>query len=84
MKKLSYTFSNSDTRFYFDAPFSFLEKLINKERAILITDENVFDAHQEKFNGWNAIVLNPGEQFKVQSTVDEVIEQLVSEIKEKK
>jgi 3-dehydroquinate synthase len=78
MKKLSYTFSNSNTRFYFDASFSFLEKLVNKEKAILITDENVFDAHEGKFNGWNAIVLNPGEQFKVQSTVDEVIEQLIA------
>ena len=78
MKKLSYTFLNKTTRFYFDADFSFLEKLVNKDNAILITDDNIFRAHKKKFNGWNAIILNPGEEYKVQSTVDEVIEQLIA------
>lgn len=78
MKKISYTFSSKTTRFYFDTDFSFLEKLVNKENAILITDDNIFKAHTRKFNGWNAIVLNPGEEYKVQSTVDEVIDQLIS------
>jgi 3-dehydroquinate synthase len=78
MKKLSYTFSNSTTHFYFDADFSFLEKLVGKDNAVLITDENIFKAHQKKFHGWNVIVLNPGEAYKVQSTVDEVIEQLIN------
>ncbi|MBC7826923.1 MAG: 3-dehydroquinate synthase [Chitinophagaceae bacterium] len=78
MKKLSYTFSDKTTRFYFDADFSFLEKLVNKDTCILITDENIFEAHKKKFDGWNAIVLNPGEEYKTQSTVDEVIEQLIS------
>ena len=49
MKKLSYKFSNKTTRFYFDADFSFLEKLVNKEHSILITDENIFRAHKKKF-----------------------------------
>jgi 3-dehydroquinate synthase len=78
MKKLSYKFSNKTTQFYFDADFSFLEKIVDKERSILITDENIYKAHKRKFNGWTAIVLNPGEEYKVQTTVDEVIEQLIS------
>ena len=78
MKNLSYTFSNKTTRFYFDVDFSFLEKLVNKDNAILITDDNIFSAHKKKFNGWNAIVLNPGEEYKVQGTVDEVIDQLIA------
>jgi 3-dehydroquinate synthase len=78
MKKLSYKFSNRTTQFYFDADFSFLEKIVDKERSILITDENIYKAHKRKFNGWSAIVLNPGEEYKVQTTADEVIEQLIS------
>lgn len=77
MKKLSYTFSDSSTQFYFDGDFSFLEKVVNKDNAVIITDENIFNAHKKKFRGWSTIVLNPGEEYKIQSTVDEVIEQLI-------
>jgi 3-dehydroquinate synthase len=78
MKKLSYTFSKNTTQFYFDADFSLLEKLVNKDNAVLITDENIFNAHKKKFKGWSAIVLNPGEEYKIQTTVDEIIEQLIA------
>jgi 3-dehydroquinate synthase len=44
---------------------------------VLITDENIFNAHSKRFKGWNTIVLKPGEEFKVQATVDSVIEQLI-------
>ena len=37
----------------------------------------VFDTHKKKLKGWNTIVLKPGEQFKVQQTVDVVIDQLL-------
>ena len=77
MKKFSYTFSNKTTRFYFDADFSLLEKIVDKDNAIIITDDNIFKAHKKKFDGWNAIVLNPGEEYKVQTTVDEMIDQLI-------
>jgi 3-dehydroquinate synthase len=78
MKKVTYTFSSTTTRFYFDIDFSYVEKLVTKDKAILITDENVFKDHKKKFTGWNTVVLNPGEEYKVQSTVDEVIEQLIN------
>jgi 3-dehydroquinate synthase len=78
MKKLSYTFSSRATQFYVDVDFSFLEKLISREKAVLITDEHLFKAHKKKFSGWNVIVLNPGEEYKVQSTVDEVIQELIA------
>lgn len=77
MKELAYKFSAKTTKFYFDAQFSALEGLVDKDNTIIITDENIFKAHQKKFNGWSAIVLNPGEEFKVQTTVDEIIEQLI-------
>jgi 3-dehydroquinate synthase len=78
MKKRSFTFSTTTVRYYFDADFSYLEKLVPKENAVVITDENVFAKHKSKFKGWNTIVLKPGEEYKIQQTVDVVIDQLLA------
>ena len=77
MKKLTYKFSNSSVDYYLAGGISHLKKIVDQENAIIITDENVFDAHTKRFKGWNCIVLKPGEEYKVQSTVDAVIEQLI-------
>lgn len=75
-KKIRY--SNSSTVFYFDGKFSSIKTLCRKATTTIITDEHVFAAHQEKFRGWNVIILKPGEEFKVQATADAVIEQLIA------
>ena len=78
MKKRTFTFSTSTVNYFFNAEFSYLDKLASKENAVVITDENVFDKHKKKFKGWNTIVLKPGEEYKVQQTVDTVIDQLLA------
>lgn len=55
-----------------------LKQLIDQKNAVVITDENVFNAHQKKFRNWNTIVLKPGEEYKVQQTADAVIDQLIT------
>lgn len=77
MNKVQYTFSGKTTTWYLDGDFSYLEKLVGKENAVLVTDEHLFAAHQKRFGGWNTIVINAGEQYKVQATVDSIIEQLI-------
>ncbi len=77
MKRIQYRFSNTSTVFYFDAPFAQLKKLADKKNAIIITDEHIFKAHPLKFKGWSCIVLKPGEEFKVQATVEAIIDQLI-------
>ena len=77
MKKLQYKFSGKTTSYYFDADLSYLQKLVDPKQAVLITDENIFRSHQKKFGGWNTIVIRAGEAFKVQATVDSVVEQLI-------
>ncbi|QEC45492.1 3-dehydroquinate synthase [Pseudobacter ginsenosidimutans] len=77
MQKKSCQFSSKKVDYYFDADFTMLEKLAGKEHTVIITDENIFQAQAKKFKGWNCIVLKPGEAFKVQATVDSVIEQLI-------
>jgi len=78
LKPVSFKFSSGNTQFFFGANFSLLKKLAERSSAVLITDENVFKAHKNKFKGWNTIVLKPGEEYKVQSTVDAIIEQLIA------
>jgi 3-dehydroquinate synthase len=78
MNKVQYTFSNTATTFYFDAGFSYLEKLVEKDRAVIVTDENVFRDQGRKFAGWNTIVIKAGEEFKVQATVDMIIDRLIA------
>jgi 3-dehydroquinate synthase len=77
MQKKSIRFSGSATDFYFDAGIATLKKIADQGTTVLITDENIYDLHSRRFRGWNTIVLKPGESFKVQSTVDAVIGQLI-------
>ena len=77
MNKLTYKFTNSSTDFYLAHGISHLKKITDPKATVIITDENVFNAHTKRFKGWNTIVLKPGEEFKVQATVDAVIEKLI-------
>lgn len=77
MDKLTYKFSSASVDFYFNSAISKLKDIVDKKAAIIITDENVFSAHTQRFKGWNTIVLKPGEEYKVQATVDAVIEKLI-------
>src|SRR5688572_25924381 len=77
MKKLTYKFSSSSTDIYFDAGIGHLKRITDPDSTILVTDENVYHAHKKRFRDWNTIVLKPGEEFKVQDTVDALVEQLI-------
>ena len=78
MQKKTYKFSSKEVVYYFDADFSFLEKLVDKNNAVIVTDENVFSDHKKKFAGWKTIVIKAGEEFKKQATVDSIIQQLIN------
>lgn len=78
MDPVKYNFSNASTYCYFDATFSQLKKIVDPRSAVVVTDENVYNGHIKKFRNWNTIVLKPGEAFKVQPTVDTVIEQMIA------
>jgi 3-dehydroquinate synthase len=75
--KRTYIFSNSSVDYYFASGISHLKEIVDSSNTILITDEHIFNAHTRRFKNWNTIVLKPGEEYKVQTTVDAVIEQLI-------
>ncbi len=78
MTKKQIQFSSSATSFYFGASFEFLETITSKDSAVLFTDENIFAKHKKRFKGWQTIVIKAGEQHKNQTTVDDVIGQMIA------
>jgi len=77
MTKKNYQFSTAKVDYYFNAEFGLLEKLAEKQQTVLVTDENVYEAHKKKFKSWKLIVVKPGEEHKIQSTANDIIEQLI-------
>jgi 3-dehydroquinate synthase len=72
------SFSRQATTFYFDTSFAHLKKIAPQKTTVLVTDEHVIAAHKKLFKGWNTIVIKAGEEYKVQATIDSIIEQLIA------
>ena len=72
-----YQFSGKAINCYFDTDFSATEEISGKQNIIFITDENIFAKQPLKFAGKKTISIKAGEQFKNQSAVDDVINQLI-------
>ena len=77
MIKKNIKFSNSETTFYFDGNLSMVLDLAGERPLVVITDENIYEAHKRKFSKIDTIVMPAGEDYKVQATVDMIIEQLI-------
>lgn len=77
MTKVEHHFSGSKVDYYFDASFSYINEITDSNNAILITDENLFQLHQQKFKDYKTIVIPAGEAHKQQATVDFIIAQLI-------
>lgn len=78
MTKTSYTFSQKQVDCLFDASFNDINHYCKPSNTVIITDENVYAYHKQKFDGYQVIRLIPGEQTKKQQTVDEVIAKLLA------
>ncbi len=63
--------------YYFDAAFSYLQQVAAKENVVIITDENIYQQHNEKFSGYKLVKMAAGEQHKNQSTIDSIIGELI-------
>src|SRR5450631_674547 len=78
MLKKTFSFSSAKTTCYFDASFAEIGNVIEKDRSVFITDQNIFEHHQKYFKGCRTIQIRPGESYKVQYTIDQIIDQLIS------
>ena len=78
MLKKTFSFSLSKTTCYFDASFTQIGGVVEKDRSIFITDQHVYHHHKKFFKGTKFIQIPAGESFKVQYIVDTIIDQLIS------
>lgn len=76
MRKQKFNFLCGEVECVFDQTFdSFISKL--GKNYVLITDQNVYNHHREKFNDADSIIIPGGEIVKTQATVDHIIQQLL-------
>ena len=72
-----YAFSSKTVECFYKTGFSTIRKMLDINKTIFITDENVFSYHKDKFDGWKTIVIPAGEKNKTQRAADSVIDQMI-------
>ena len=77
MTKKTISFPSAEVQYFFDADISYLETLVEKEQAVIVTDDNLFPKLKKRLKGFRTIVIAAGEQYKVQATANSIIEQLI-------
>lgn len=77
MVKKTIQFSNTSVDYYFIGGFSLLREITKPRESVLLIDENVHGHFETKFKKWRTIIIPSGEKYKVQSTVDKIIQQLI-------
>jgi 3-dehydroquinate synthase len=77
MVKKTFRFNNASVDYYFAGGFSLLKEIVKPAEAVLLVDENVHHHFEAKFKRWRTIIIPSGEKYKVQSTVDGIIQQLI-------
>ena len=56
MDKKTFRFSTAAVDYYFGGGFNKLKEIVDAQKAVLITDENIYSHHSKKFKNWNTIV----------------------------
>lgn len=77
MHSTEYRFSQKTVSCYFDGAFAAIQGLVKDADIVVITDENIFHSHAEKFSGLHVIKFAAGEEHKNQASVDFIIAGLI-------
>lgn len=77
MNQETYNFSGNKVDFYFNGIFTAIDAVVGDAELIVITDENVYELHADKFAGMQVIKFSAGEQYKSQATADRIIAELI-------
>lgn len=73
----TYRFSAQSVDYFFGGRLSSLSKHCQKKSTVLLMDETVHALHGACFKDWDILTIPSGEQYKVQSTVDRIIGELI-------
>lgn len=58
----------------YEFPF---EKQLDRSNCIILTDKNIFKHHAKRFKMFNVIVIDAGEEFKNQQSIDYIITEMI-------
>lgn len=71
-------FSNKSVEVVFGGSFESITQWVDASKIIIITDENVCEAHHDRFQSFKTILVPAGELHKQQATVDKIIADLLA------
>ena len=77
MRITATVFSGEKVSTCFDAYFKNIDDFHNADKILILTDVNIFKLHKPKFEGYQVIVVDGTEKHKTQSTVDNIIVQML-------
>ncbi|WP_143307944.1 3-dehydroquinate synthase [Chitinophaga vietnamensis] len=78
MKKVTNQFQTQDTTYFLGASLQQLGDHVDRNRAVLVVDENVERYHGHDLQGWKKIVVPAGEEEKHMATIERIIDGLVA------
>jgi len=70
-------FSNKNVSYYFGYSCKELDKYVNKDLSVIITDDNVFRYHETVFKKRKVILIKAGEKYKNQNSIDFIVSKLI-------
>jgi len=77
MKEIDLQGNTGRCKILLDVSLDDLSKLIQVEKAIIITDTNIYRLYGEKVSSYRVVLVNPGEKNKNLVTVREIYEKLL-------
>ena len=77
MKIIESIFSGEKVSVCFDANLNNVNNFHSSDKILVLTDQNIFTLHSEKFTDYQVIKVDGSEKTKTQSTVDNIISQML-------
>lgn len=77
LSKKTYNIEGKKVECLFNIDLSSLFNLYVNKRNVILVDENLYELHRFKFDGYNVIIVPSGEKNKIQSCVDDIIQKLL-------
>jgi len=77
MRTLQTNFSGQTVTNYFDASFNAIKDFYDIKKVLVITEEDIYLLHAEKFEGFKVLLIEGKEKNKTQDTINFIVDKLL-------
>ncbi len=77
MRTLQTNFSGQTVTNYFDASFNDIQHFYDIKKVLIITEEDIYFLHAEKFKGFHVLLIKGKERNKTQDTINFIVDKLL-------